>query len=106
MNKELLERISKSNEEYKRIGSLLKPLGFTLCTGAVFYGERPFSMYCGKMEDYRSFIDNIDSIRERSGNGKTRAWEFMKQQVKSNIRRIEAIPYCIRKRKTYDTQHR
>ena len=31
---------------------------------------------------------------------------FMKQEVKSNIRRIEAIPYCIRKRKTYDTQHR
>ena len=22
-------------------------------------------MYCGKMEDYRSFIDNIGSIRER-----------------------------------------
>ena len=55
-----MERIRKSNEEYKRIGSLLKPLGFTLCTG-----ERSFSMYCGKMEDYRSFIDNIDSIRER-----------------------------------------
>ena len=60
-----MERIRKSNEEYKRIGSLLKPLGFTLCTGAVFYGARPFSMYCGKMQDYRSFIDNIDSIRER-----------------------------------------
>ena len=62
---ELLGRIRKSNEEYKRIESLLTPLGFTLCTGAVFYGDRPFSMYCGKMEDYRSFIDNIDSIRER-----------------------------------------
>ena len=44
---ELLERIRKSNEEYKKIESLLTPLGFTLCTGAVFYGERPFSMYCG-----------------------------------------------------------
>ena len=68
MNKtrpELLEWIRKSNEEYKKIESLLTPLGFTLCTGAVFYGERPFSMYCGKMEDYRSFIDNIGSIRER-----------------------------------------
>ena len=62
---ELLERIRKSNEEYKKIESLLKPLGFTLCTGAVFYGERPFSIYCGKMKDYRSFIDSIDSIRER-----------------------------------------
>ena len=68
MNKirpELLERIRKSNEEYKKIESLLTPLGFTLCTGAVFYGVRPFGMYCGKMEDYRSFIDNIDSIKER-----------------------------------------
>lgn len=68
MNKirpELLERIRKSNEEYKKIESPLKPLGFTLCTGAVFYGERPFSIYCGKMKDYRSFIDSIDSIRER-----------------------------------------
>ena len=76
MNKirpELLERIRKSNEEYKKIESLLTPLGFTLCTGAVFYGERPFGMYCGKMEDYRSFIDNIDSIKEKmdvlSGSG-------------------------------------
>lgn len=68
MNKirpELLERIRKSNEEYKRIEALLIPLGFTLCTRAVFYGERPFNIYCGKMEDYQSFIDNIDSIRER-----------------------------------------
>jgi hypothetical protein len=68
MNKlrpELREQIRKANEEYKRIESLLIPYGFSLCTRHVFYGEYPFKFYCGKMEDYQLFIDNIDKIKEK-----------------------------------------
>lgn len=75
MNKlspELIDRMRKSNAEYSRIEALLSPLGFTLCTGAVFYGKRPFNMYCGKMQDYQTFIDNIDSIREEHQKYKKR----------------------------------
>ena len=68
MNKirlELREQIRKANEEYKRIESLLIPYGFSFCTRHVFYGEYPFKMHCGKMEDYQLFIDNIDKIKEK-----------------------------------------
>lgn len=61
---ELLDKIRKANEEYERIGSLLTPYDFTIRAQHVFYGERPFNIYCGKMEDYQSFIDDIDKIKE------------------------------------------
>lgn len=65
LSQELIDKMRKANEEYERIESLLTPLGFKLCTRHVFYGEQPSSsIYCGKMEDYQSFIDNIDSIKE------------------------------------------
>lgn len=56
-------RIVELNREYKRIESLLIPQGFTLVGQHIFYGEYPFNIYCGKMEDYQMFIDNADSIR-------------------------------------------
>lgn len=62
---ELRSQIRKANEEYKRIESLLIPYGFSLCTRHVFYGEYPFNIHCGEMEDYQSFIDNKDKIKER-----------------------------------------
>ncbi len=65
INPELISRMKKDNEEYKRIEALLIPLGFSLCARSVFYGELTFSIYCGELDDYQSFIDNIDSIRER-----------------------------------------
>lgn len=63
-NVELINRIRGANKEYKRIESLLTPLGFTLCGKAVFYGKIPFNIYCGEMKNYQSFIDNIDSIKK------------------------------------------
>lgn len=64
MRKELMDRIKEDNREYKRIETLLLPLGFVLNCKDVFYGERPFSLYCGKMEDYRKFVDNLEDIRK------------------------------------------
>ncbi|MEG0693849.1 MAG: hypothetical protein RR444_12305 [Oscillospiraceae bacterium] len=65
MRAELRKKIKEANREYKRVQSLLTPYGFTLCTTVVFYGEPPFSLYCGKMEDYQKLIDNINDIKER-----------------------------------------
>lgn len=59
-----MDRIKEDNREYKRIEALLLPLGFVLNCKDVFYGERPFSLYCGKMEDYRKFVDNLEDIRK------------------------------------------
>lgn len=70
---ELIGQIKKTNKEYSRIKALLTPLGFTLCTRSVFYGERPFCIYCGEMDDYQSFINNIDSIRDRYHNHKNKS---------------------------------
>lgn len=65
MNDELKKKIREANREYKRIESLLTPYGFTLCTTHVFYGEHPFKLYCGKMADYQTFINDIDNIKKR-----------------------------------------
>lgn len=64
MRKELMDRIREDNQEYKRIESLLLPLGFVLNCKDVFYGERPFSLYCGKMKDYQKFVDNLEDIKK------------------------------------------
>lgn len=65
MRAELKNKIKEANRKYERIQSLLIPYGFTLSTTAVFYGEPPFNLYCGKIEDYQEFIDNINNIKER-----------------------------------------
>lgn len=65
MREELRNKIIEANREYKRIESLLTPYGFTLCTTHVFYGEHPFKIYCGKMADYQTFIDDITNIKKR-----------------------------------------
>ena len=64
MRKELMDRIKEDNREYKRIEALLLPLGFVLNCKDVFYGERPFSLYCGKMKDYQKFVDSLEDIRK------------------------------------------
>lgn len=64
MRKELMDRIKEDNREYKRIEAQLLPLGFVLNCKDVFYGERPFSLYCGKMKDYRKFVDSLEGIRK------------------------------------------
>lgn len=65
MREELRNKIIEANREYKRIESLLTPYGFTLCTTHAFYGEHPFKIYCGKMADYQTFIDDITNIKKR-----------------------------------------
>lgn len=61
---ELLKKMIRLNEEYNRVEILLTPYGFTLCGSDVFYGERPHSLYCGKIEDYQMFIDNLVDIKK------------------------------------------
>lgn len=65
MRDELKNKIREANREYKRIESLLTPYGFTLCTTHVFYGEHPFKLYCGKIADYQTFINDIENIKKR-----------------------------------------
>lgn len=65
MRAKLKNKIKRFNKKYKRIESLLTPSGFTLTSRYIFYGEYPFSLYCGKMEDYQIFITNVDNIKER-----------------------------------------
>ncbi len=77
LSHELIDKMRKSNEEYERITNLLVPLGFTLCTGTIFYGESPFNIYCGKMEDYQSLIDNINSIKHEYLEHKKRSLGFL-----------------------------
>lgn len=76
LSPELIDKMKKANEEYERIKNLITPLGFTLCTGTIFYGESPFSIYCGKMEDYQLLIDNIDNIKEEYLEHKKRSLGF------------------------------
>ena len=65
MRPELRKKIVEFNKECDRIKSLITPYGFTLSCMHILYGEYPFSLYCGKMEDYQTFITNVDNIKEK-----------------------------------------
>lgn len=88
LSSELIDKMRKANGEYERITNLLVPLGFTLCMGAIFYGEPPFNIYCGKMEDYQSFIDNIDKIKEEHIEHKKRMLGTNPKSLSPSVARL------------------
>lgn len=65
MRTELINKVRELDKEYRKIESAITPYGLHLSTQCIFYGERPYELYCGKMEDFQTFIDDIDNIRER-----------------------------------------
>ncbi len=67
---ELRNKMATLNKEYNRIKNILADKDFHLNGNHVFYGKTPFSVYCGTMDKYNEFINDVEYYAAKYQRGK------------------------------------